>query len=220
MSEERVEQLRKVALFAGLKPQALERIAKGATEEGHTTGTKIFQQHARTSSLIRGKVNQPEVRNKKPSRCSGLGSLEMAHWTNRRARRTPPTIAACRDPRRPHDLLFLHKDPPTGFGAHAGRPLTNTGQLVLVSERKFERAQRQWRLRARIMACAGLAAAGPALRGRPGISVLGAGKTVGHDAHQPSVGPHHAGTTSARADVGILPLIGAAIPNPARIRST
>lgn len=43
MSEDRVEQLRKVALFAGLKPQALELIAKVATEERHTTGTKIFQ---------------------------------------------------------------------------------------------------------------------------------------------------------------------------------
>lgn len=40
---ERVEQLTKVHLFAGLKPQALELISKVATEETHATGTKIFQ---------------------------------------------------------------------------------------------------------------------------------------------------------------------------------
>jgi len=43
VASERVEQLRKVALFSGLKPEALELIAKVATEERHTSGTKIFQ---------------------------------------------------------------------------------------------------------------------------------------------------------------------------------
>ena len=43
MSAERVEQLRKVALFSSLKPQALDLIARVATEESHATGTKIFQ---------------------------------------------------------------------------------------------------------------------------------------------------------------------------------
>src|ERR1043166_6821784 len=43
MSAERVEQLRKIALFSTLKPQALELIARVATEESHATGTKIFQ---------------------------------------------------------------------------------------------------------------------------------------------------------------------------------
>lgn len=43
MAGERVEQLRKIALFAGLKTQALELIAKVASDESHAPGTKIFQ---------------------------------------------------------------------------------------------------------------------------------------------------------------------------------
>ena len=41
---ETVEQLRRVDLFAGLKPEALTLISKVATEETHALGTKIFQQ--------------------------------------------------------------------------------------------------------------------------------------------------------------------------------
>ncbi|HEY3233663.1 MAG TPA: cyclic nucleotide-binding domain-containing protein [Polyangiaceae bacterium] len=40
---ERVEQLRNIELFAGLKYQALELIANVATEETHVQGTRIFQ---------------------------------------------------------------------------------------------------------------------------------------------------------------------------------
>jgi CRP/FNR family cyclic AMP-dependent transcriptional regulator len=40
---DRIEQLSQVELFAGLKPQALELIAKVASEETHAAGTKIFQ---------------------------------------------------------------------------------------------------------------------------------------------------------------------------------
>jgi len=40
---ETVEQLRKIDLFAGLKPEALNLILKVATEETHALGTKIFQ---------------------------------------------------------------------------------------------------------------------------------------------------------------------------------
>ena len=40
---DRIEQLSKIELFAGLKPQAIELIAKVATEENHALGTKIFQ---------------------------------------------------------------------------------------------------------------------------------------------------------------------------------
>jgi len=40
---ETVEQLRRVDLFAGLKPEALTLISKVATEETHALGTKIFQ---------------------------------------------------------------------------------------------------------------------------------------------------------------------------------
>ena len=40
---ERIAQLAKVPLFAGLTPGALELISKVATEESHAMGTKIFQ---------------------------------------------------------------------------------------------------------------------------------------------------------------------------------
>lgn len=40
---DRLESLKKVDLFAGLKPEALELIAMVATEESHALGTKIFQ---------------------------------------------------------------------------------------------------------------------------------------------------------------------------------
>ena len=40
---DRVEQLKKVELFAGLKLKALELIAQVASEESHALGTKIFQ---------------------------------------------------------------------------------------------------------------------------------------------------------------------------------
>ncbi|HEY6558285.1 MAG TPA: cyclic nucleotide-binding domain-containing protein [Polyangiaceae bacterium] len=40
---DRVEQLSKVELFAGLKPEALDLIAKVSTDETHALGSKIFQ---------------------------------------------------------------------------------------------------------------------------------------------------------------------------------
>src|SRR5208282_4185734 len=40
---ERIAQLAKVPLFAGLTPGALELVSKIATEESHALGTKIFQ---------------------------------------------------------------------------------------------------------------------------------------------------------------------------------
>ena len=40
---ERIAQLAKVTLFAGLTPPALELISRIATEETHALGTKIFQ---------------------------------------------------------------------------------------------------------------------------------------------------------------------------------
>jgi len=43
LMNDRIEQLAKVDLFSGLKPQAIELIAKVATEESHALGTKIFQ---------------------------------------------------------------------------------------------------------------------------------------------------------------------------------
>jgi CRP-like cAMP-binding protein len=38
-----VDRLREVELFKGLKPEALRRIARVATEENHARGTKVFQ---------------------------------------------------------------------------------------------------------------------------------------------------------------------------------
>jgi len=43
LMNDRIEQLAKVDLFAGLKPQAIELIAKVATEESHALGSKIFE---------------------------------------------------------------------------------------------------------------------------------------------------------------------------------
>jgi CRP/FNR family transcriptional regulator, cyclic AMP receptor protein len=40
---DRVEQLQRIELFAGLKPPALELIGKVANEESHPLGTMIFQ---------------------------------------------------------------------------------------------------------------------------------------------------------------------------------
>lgn len=44
MSSDRVEQLKNVELFQGLKPEALELIARVATEETHGRNTKVFEQ--------------------------------------------------------------------------------------------------------------------------------------------------------------------------------
>jgi CRP-like cAMP-binding protein len=41
--DDAVEQLGRIGLFAGLKPPALELVAKVATLETHATGTKIFE---------------------------------------------------------------------------------------------------------------------------------------------------------------------------------
>src|SRR6478609_1971161 len=41
--KDRIEQLAKIDLFSGLKPQAIELIAKVSTEESHALGTKIFE---------------------------------------------------------------------------------------------------------------------------------------------------------------------------------
>lgn len=40
---DRLEQLSRIDLFSGLKPSALELVAKVASEETHEVGTKIFQ---------------------------------------------------------------------------------------------------------------------------------------------------------------------------------
>lgn len=42
MSEHRIEQLREVRFFSGLKPAALDLIAKVAVEEEYSKGTKLF----------------------------------------------------------------------------------------------------------------------------------------------------------------------------------
>jgi CRP-like cAMP-binding protein len=40
---DRADQLQRIELFTGLKPEAVELIAQVATEESHALGTKIFQ---------------------------------------------------------------------------------------------------------------------------------------------------------------------------------
>lgn len=40
---DRADQLQRIELFAGLKPEAIELVAQVATEESHALGTKIFQ---------------------------------------------------------------------------------------------------------------------------------------------------------------------------------
>ena len=40
---DRAEQLQRIELFTGLKPEAVELIAQVATEESHALGTKFFQ---------------------------------------------------------------------------------------------------------------------------------------------------------------------------------
>ncbi len=59
MSNDRVEQLSNIGLFRGLKPEALELIAKVASEEQHATGTKIFEHGdagAKLYLILEGKV--------------------------------------------------------------------------------------------------------------------------------------------------------------------
>jgi CRP/FNR family cyclic AMP-dependent transcriptional regulator len=59
MVEHRVEQLKKVELFSGLKPEAIELIAQVASEETHPTGKKLFE-HGDTGDklylILEGKI--------------------------------------------------------------------------------------------------------------------------------------------------------------------
>jgi CRP-like cAMP-binding protein len=92
---DRVEQLSKIELFAGLKPQAFELIAKVSTEESHALGTKIFQHGDAGDKLyviIEGKVR---ISRDVP----GMG--EEVHERCR-------LLAIPKDGF--DDLLFLHKD--------------------------------------------------------------------------------------------------------------
>ncbi len=119
---DRIEQLSKIELFAGLKPQGFELIAKVATEESHALGTKIFQhgdvgdklyviveERSESAAMYRAWA-------KRRSRCS-VQARSSARW--RCSTRSPRSADArvherCRLLAIPKDgfddLLFLHKD--------------------------------------------------------------------------------------------------------------
>ncbi|MBK7583490.1 MAG: cyclic nucleotide-binding domain-containing protein [Myxococcales bacterium] len=122
MSTERVEQLRKVALFSGLKTEALELIAKVATEERHATGTKIFQHGDAGDKLyliMEGKVRiSREVPGMGEEALAVLGAGEvfgeMALLDESPRSADARVHERCRLLAIPKDgfddLLFLHKD--------------------------------------------------------------------------------------------------------------
>ncbi len=119
---DRVEQLSKIELFAGLKPQAFELIAKVTTEENHALGTKIFQ-HGDPGDklyiLVEGKVrisrDVPGM-GEEALAVLGPGSVfgEMAlldeapRSADARVHERCRVLAVPKDAF--EDLLFLHKD--------------------------------------------------------------------------------------------------------------
>ncbi len=122
MSAERVEQLKKIALFTGLKPEALALIARVATEESHATGTKIFQHGDAGDKLyliLEGKVRiSREVpgMGEEALAVLGLGEVfgEMALLDESPRSADARVHERCRVLAIPKDgfddLLFLHKD--------------------------------------------------------------------------------------------------------------
>ncbi|MCA9599986.1 MAG: cyclic nucleotide-binding domain-containing protein [Myxococcales bacterium] len=119
---ERVEQLRQIDLFAGLKQEALELIARVATEEAHATGTKIFQHGDAGDKLyliLEGKVRiSREVPGMGEEALAVLGAGEvfgeMALLDESPRSADARVHDRCRLLAIPKDgfddLLFLHKD--------------------------------------------------------------------------------------------------------------
>ena len=119
---DRVEQLSKIELFAGLKPQAFELIAKVATEESHALGTKIFQHGDAGDKLyliLEGKVRiSREVPGMGEEALAVLGPGqifgEMALLDESSRSADARVHDRCRVLAIPKDgfddLLFLHKD--------------------------------------------------------------------------------------------------------------
>lgn len=119
---DRVEQLSKVDLFSGLKPQALDLIAKVSTEESHAVGTKIFQHGDAGDKLyliLEGKVRiSRDVPGMGEEALAVLGAGqvfgEMALLTEAPRSADARVHERCRLLTIPKDgfddLLFLHKD--------------------------------------------------------------------------------------------------------------
>ena len=120
--EERIEQLARVDLFSGLKPQGLELIAKVATEETHAVGTKIFQHGDAGDKLyliLEGKVRisrevpgmgEEALAVLGPGQVFGEMALldESARSADARVHERCRVLAIPKDGF--DDLLFLHKD--------------------------------------------------------------------------------------------------------------
>ncbi|MCA9631394.1 MAG: cyclic nucleotide-binding domain-containing protein [Myxococcales bacterium] len=122
MPSERVEQLRKVDLFAGLKDEALELIAKVAVEETHQLGTKIFEHgdagdklylildgRVRISREVPG-MGEEALAILGPGQMFGEMALldESPRSADARVHNTCRVLAIPKDGF--DDLLFLHKD--------------------------------------------------------------------------------------------------------------
>ena len=120
--EDRIDQLARVELFSGLKPQGLELIAKVATEETHALGTKIFQHGDAGDKLyliLEGKVRiSREVPGMGEEALAVLGPGqvfgEMALLDESPRSADARVHERCRVLAIPKDgfddLLFLHKD--------------------------------------------------------------------------------------------------------------
>ena len=120
--EERIDQLARVELFSGLKPQGLELIAKVATEETHAVGTKIFQHGDAGDKLyliLEGKVRisrevpgmgEEALAVLGPGQVFGEMALldESARSADARVHERCRVLAIPKDGF--DDLLFLHKD--------------------------------------------------------------------------------------------------------------
>jgi len=120
--EDRIEQLARVELFSGLKPQGLELIAKVATEETHAAGTKIFQHGDAGDKLyliLEGKVRisrevpgmgEEALAVLGPGQVFGEMALldESARSADARVHERCRVLAIPKDGF--DDLLFLHKD--------------------------------------------------------------------------------------------------------------
>jgi CRP-like cAMP-binding protein len=120
--EDRIDQLSRVDLFSGLKPQGLELIAKVATEETHAAGTKIFQHGDAGDKLyliLDGKVRisrevpgmgEEALAVLGPGQVFGEMALldESARSADARVHERCRVLAIPKDGF--DDLLFLHKD--------------------------------------------------------------------------------------------------------------
>jgi CRP-like cAMP-binding protein len=119
---ERTQQLANIELFSGLKPQAIELLAKVATEESHAVGTKIFQHGDAGDKLyliLEGKVRisrdmagmgEEALAILGPGQVFGEMALldESPRSADARVHEACRLLAISKDGF--DDLLFLHKD--------------------------------------------------------------------------------------------------------------